>query len=380
MLDKNGFQRKTYDDLKEDIETKFKEKFGNNINTSSKSAFGMLIMIFAFFLSIVWEIAEKVYNSGFVSKAEGVQLDHLAANQTMSRDRESESEVELLFTGSPNTTIGEQTHFCTTNMQYFYLIEDVTLDATGKGTGQAVSVEKGLKSNVEANTIVLQAEPSEEIYTVTNPLSATGGRDVETDIELRNRIINSPAIAGNTTVNAMISSLNDTPGVRSSSVVSVNPAVHAYVLGGNREDVAATLFGSIAAGIDTIGNEEVTVLDISGNEHTVRFDYAAEVQIRMKINIQNNTSFPSDGVASIKQILIKNIGGKDSAGVDWTGLAMGDNVIYSHLFSYVYEIPGIDDVTIQIAKNNDSFTMGNLNLETYEIARTSVDLIEVSVS
>ncbi|MEB2275859.1 baseplate J/gp47 family protein [Bacillus sp. ILBB4] len=380
MLDKTGFKRKTYQDLKADLETKFKEKFGNDVNISAKSPFGILIMIFAFFLAPLWELAEMVYNSGYSSKAEGVQLDRLAANKTMSRDQESESHVELTFTGVPNTTIQEQTQFATDKFIYFYLIENVTLDETGKGSGEAVSVEKGIHTNVAAETITLQAEPTENIYTVTNLLAATGGRDVETDTELRDRLIKSPAIEGNTTVNSIIARLNDTAGVRSSSVLSVNPVVHAYVLGGNREDVAETLFNCVAAGIDTIGSEEVVVIDISGNEHIVRFDYAVEVQIKIKINVQSDTSFPSDGIATIKQTLIQHIGGRDAADTDWAGLALGEKIVYSQLFSFVYETPGIDDVTIQIAKNNEGYKMSNLTLQSYEIARTSGDLIEVSVS
>ncbi|MED3888135.1 baseplate J/gp47 family protein [Priestia aryabhattai] len=380
MLDKTGFKRKTYQDLKADLEAKFKEKFGNDINISAKSPFGILIMIFAFFLAPLWELAEMVYNSGYSSKAEGVQLDRLAANKTMSRDQESESHVELTFTGTPNTTIQEQTQFATDKLVYFYLIENVTLDETGKGSGEAVSLEKGIHTNVAAGTIKLQAEPTETVYTVTNLLAATGGRDVETDIELRDRLIKSPAIEGNTTINAIIARLNDTAGVRSSSVVSVNPVVHAYVLGGNREDVADTLFNCVAAGIDTVGSEEVTVLDISGTEHTVRFDYAKEVQIRIKIDVQSNTSFPSDGVSTIKQTLIQHIGGKDVLETDWTGLALGEKVVYSQLFNFVYDTPGIEDVTIQITKNNEVYQMSNLVLQSYEIARTSPELIEVNVS
>jgi len=379
MLDKNGFKRKTYQDLKEDLENKFKEKFGGNINISSKSAFGMLIAIFAWFLSLIWELAESVYNSAYSSKAEGVQLDRLATNRLMSRDLESESSVELVFTGMPSTLIEEQTQFATEKFIYFYLVEDVILDENGNGSGQAVSVEKGINTNVAANTITMQAQPNENVYTVNNPLSATGGRDAETDTELRERLINSPAIEGNTTLNSIISKLNDTSGVRSSTVLSLNPVVHAYVLGGNREDVANTLFNCVAAGIDTIGSEEVTVTDISGNNHIVRFDYAVEVDIKLRISIQANTSFPSDGIADIKQLLIQEIGGKDAVGVDWKGLAMGKPVIYSHLFSYVYETAGIDDVTIEVAKNEGAFTMGNLALESYEIARTNPNFIEVKL-
>lgn len=380
MLDKNGFKRKTYQDLKEELELKFQEKFGKDINTSSKSVFGMLIAIFAWFLSVLWEMAEKVYNSAYSSKAEGIQLDRLATNKGMSRDQASESYVDLAFTGAPNSTVAEQTRFATRKGQFFYLIEDVILDEVGRGTGQAVSSETGLGMNVVANTITIQAEPIETLYTVTNPLSATGGRDIETDTEFRDRLLNSPAISGNTTVNAMVARLNDTSGVRSSSVVSLSPVVHAYVLGGSREAVAESLFNCLAAGIDTVGNEAVQVTDISGNSHTVRFDYAAEVSVKIKLEVQTNTSFPITGVSDIKQVLIQNIGGTDESETDWIGLSMGEKIVYSQLFSFVYDVPGIEDVTIQIARSGGSFVMNNLPLQSYEIARTNPSLIEVVVT
>ena len=77
MLDGTGFKRKTYNDLQQEMDQRARELFGDDINTSERSPIGILIRLFAWFLGKSWELAEKVYNSGFVTKAEGVQLDNL---------------------------------------------------------------------------------------------------------------------------------------------------------------------------------------------------------------------------------------------------------------------------------------------------------------
>jgi len=72
LLNENGFQRKTYSDIVDEMEDKAKEQFGEDVNTSSRTPLGIIFRIIAWFLAGVWDIAERVYNSGFVSKSEGV--------------------------------------------------------------------------------------------------------------------------------------------------------------------------------------------------------------------------------------------------------------------------------------------------------------------
>lgn len=76
MLDEHGFKRKTYDELLTDMESKAKELFGEDINLSSHSALGVFLRIIAWFMALIHELAERVYNSGFISSADGVQHLH----------------------------------------------------------------------------------------------------------------------------------------------------------------------------------------------------------------------------------------------------------------------------------------------------------------
>ncbi|MFP7225681.1 baseplate J/gp47 family protein [Priestia filamentosa] len=388
MLDKNGFHRKTYQDLLEDMQNRARRLFGENINVSVRSPLGVIIMLFAWFLSLAWELAEKVYNSGFVSRSEGVQLDRLSTIQGLSREPAAESYVTLVFTGRAGFTIPEQTQFSTENDVYFYLIENVTLDSQGNGSGNAVSVEKGLYTNVGANTVTILAEPLEEIISVNNPEAATGGRSLETDAEFRARIISSAAGGGKATISAISSALTQTSGVRASNIVINNKmeadaegnppkSVHAYVLGGTEEAIATSLFNSVAAGIETVGQEVVMVEDLSGVSHGVRFDYAVEKQIQIQLTLQTDATFPVDGEVLIKDNLIQSIGGVDSSGTTWIGNKMGQDIIYSKLFSQIYKVTGIEDATLLIEVKGETLGTSNVTIGPQEVAQTDVASVEV---
>lgn len=390
MLNKNGFKRKTYADLIEDINEKAQELFGENINLSPRSPLGLILRLFAWFLSLTWEMVEKVFYSAYVTKSEGIQLDYLGANKGLLRESETESTVILKFKGTPGLTIPEFNQYSTQNEVYFYLTEDVILDSLGDGSGQAVSVEKGLQTIVGANSITIQSEPLEGVLSVTNPEPSAGGRNREEDIEYRSRLINSTSAGGKATTPSIISALSQTSGVRSYNVIINNKSepdmygnpgksIHAYVLGGEGQAVAETLFDSVAGGIETVGLESVMVEDISGILHEVRFDYAAEVNVQVTLSVKTTSAFPADGVNQLKNRLTEFIGGTDTQGTFWPGLSMGQDVVFSQLFSKIYGVPGIEDVSLTIGPEGGTLTAGNIVIDPQEFAQTRPDLIGVTI-
>ena len=388
MLDENGFSKKTYSDLLSEMEAKAKELFGEDVNTKAYTPLGIILRIFAWFLSIVWDNIERVYNSRFIKKAEGVQLDYHGGNRNLPREPATNSYTTLQFSGAPGYQIETGREFSTKSGIYFMLIEDVTLDSNGNGSGQAVSVETGSSNNVAANTITEQAEPVEEIYTVTNPIPATGGTDKETNDSYKKRLLQANEGGGKSTANAVISALLNVPGVQSATAVfnktmevdaDGNPpkSVHAYVLGGTKEDIAAALFDSVSGTSQTVGQEEVTVKDISGDDHVVRFDYAEEVPIYVRLTIKTNPKFETDGVTQLKDCIVGKIGGTDSKGVIQNGLGMGQTVVISQLYNAVYQVNGLDDVIIEIGTDSTNLGTSNITIAKRQVARASFDNIEV---
>jgi uncharacterized phage protein gp47/JayE len=390
MLDQNGFQKKSYADLVSDMQDKARELWGEDVNVSQKSFLGVLIILFAWFLSIAWEVAENVYNAGFVTKSEGVQLDRLSTLMGTSRIAAASSYVTLSITGQPNYVVEEGTVFQTDDGIQFETIAGLTLDASGAGTVDAVSTDIGVDTNVAAGFITVQANPDSNIMSVTNTASATGGRDQETDDEFRQRLVAGSSSTGNATFPSIVAKLLETSGVRSANVITNstmetdsagNPpkSVHAYVLGGTAVDVANTLLDSVAAGIETVGGQSVSVVDSSGTTHTIKFDFSTQVDIKLSISIKTNSEFETDGDSQIQTNLLNYIGGTDADGTFYAGLSMGEDVIYSRLFSCVYAVAGVDDVTIQVGRNTDE-TLGTANVAIgpNEAPQTSIAAIEVT--
>jgi len=386
-LDAKGFKKKNYSEIYEEMDIKARELFGDDINTSERSPLGILIRLFAWFHSKGWELAEKVYNSAFVGKAEGVQLDYLTPLYNTQRNPEQSSIVDLSFTGTPNFTILEGTQFTTDNDIYFVLTQDVLLNASGVGSGSAVALFPGAVGNVPANTITIQAEPSADVLTVTNPIGSSEGRDIETDAELVARLLDSTAGNGFGTTNSIRAAILEVPNVRAVSVIENNEntavggndpkSIHVYVLGGDAQSIAEAIYEKKAAGIKPMGTQVRTVYDASGNAQTVRFDYATQVNIYVEVDVTTNAGFPVDGITLVKDEIVQLIGGTASDGTIYVGSQMGEDVIVSQLTRAVFNITGVDDAKVRIGTSTGTLGTSNLVIADNQVAQTDTGKVTV---
>lgn len=390
-LNKNGFSRKTYSDLLDEMEEKFKEQFGENINLSSYTPLGIIMRVMAFFYAKLWDVVEAVYNSRFIKKADGISLDYHGGDKNIPRNPATNSYVPLHFTGSPGYIIQAEETYSTDGDIQFSLLDDVTLDESGNGTGQAISVDTGSFTKVSANTITNIVNPVEEIYSVTNPVTATGGSDMESLTSYRNRLLKANESNGKGTASAIELALRNVPGVRSANVIynksmevdsDGNPpkSVHPYVLGGTKESVAQALFDSISATTQTVGEQSVLITDNSLNTHDIRFDFASVVPVFAKLEVQTNAEFEADGIEQLKDALITVIGGIDSTEEEQQGLSMGSNVILARLYSAAYKVAGIEDITIQIGLSEETLNTENIIISQMQVAELSLDDIEVVIN
>jgi uncharacterized phage protein gp47/JayE len=379
MLDKNGFQRKTYDDLLTEVSDRFRQLFGDNINLTARGFFGILAMIFAWFLSIAWQLAEKVYDSAYPTRAEGVQLDRLTPFFNTSRQLERSAVHELAFTGTPNYTILADTAFETSSGVMFSLMDDVLLDGSGSGTGYAICTVTGTVGNVATGTITIQSEPSADILTVTNTLLEEAGQDYEEDTTLQNRLLNSGASNGSGTVNAILADVLALGGVRAATVTvnNTDAAVNGqpahsnqvFVFGGVGQEIANALMENFT-GIQLYGTSSFTVTDIAGNTHNVAYTPAATVDIFSTITITTDATFQADGSDQVKDAVSDVI----------NGLNMGDDVIISRILATVMNIQGVTDVSVTIGTVLETQGATNIAINTNEVAQTDTSKISVVVS
>ncbi len=121
-------------------------------------------------------------------------LDYHAKGRGITRKPANPASGELLITGVPGTTIPAGFRFAAPATAdspaiEYETTEKYTIGEDGTVRVQVTAVEPGIKGNVPANTVTLMMTPIKGITSITNEASITGGTEVESDDELRNRIM-----------------------------------------------------------------------------------------------------------------------------------------------------------------------------------------------
>ncbi|WP_203642992.1 baseplate J/gp47 family protein [Levilactobacillus andaensis] len=372
-----GWVELTFDDALENEQQMFKRWLGPDIDLSPEGFWGKLAIKEAHQDVTEDQKLEDVYDGGSDLQANGVNLDRKGSNLGLQRNMSQSAVAYLTVTGEPGYLIAADTGFLSDDGTEFASARDVQLDSDGNGTVEVHSDDQAAYVNVDANTITDQAEPVESIYTVTNPKPATGGADLETDYDFRHRIIpNESAQEGPTRDGLKVGMLN-VVGVTDAKVIENksdtadkygNPpqTVHIYVMGGLPQDVGQKILDIAGAGVTFVGKTVIEATDDSGNQQEVRFDQEELVDVKVSLSIQSSGAPDED---AIRQSVLDY----------FTNLTMGDSVILNQLYSYLYQINGVDYVESIIAGTGDTLAADNIAVNDYQLAHTTDDLIEVTV-
>lgn len=402
-----GFDRKELDDLRDDINALFIKRFGDGIDLDDSQTPGMLAGVLSETDDTLEKLAQGVYNSFFVLKSSGANLDDLAAELEVYRKPAVNAYVELQIDGyvdpdSP-TIIPEETQFSTPDGQVFSTMADTTItqqatyvdsggntqpledddgNALGRQLVQAVAIETGTASNVMPNTIINPEDSIDGFYAVTNPSAATGGGDPETDDELRQRVLANRLNTPNSTPDGIQTAIKNLSGVTDVRLINNNtmsadsygnPAksVHLYVIGGADADIVQTYFDYLPPQSNTVGSVMGTATDIGGRQYIVAFDRAETVPVFIKVDIHiDDTKFDTDnGPANIKTNIINY----------FDTLGMGDKVLYSKLFAPAYSPIGVTDVALTLGTSLDKLTEADVSVSDFQLAVTSSANITVNI-
>lgn len=381
-LDKTGLKILNFQQLLNQLTAKTQELFGDDVNTDQNSALGMYIRVISWLQNIVNQDLEAVYYSSFVGQAEGVSLDRLGSNYSVTRNPAQAATVMLDFTGTTGTVIPEETVYTTESGVEFEMVDTVTLDDSGKGSGEAVCTALDETGNIAPNTISVQGENIAGVESVTNPTQASGGAEIETDDAYRQRIHLSMESQPGPTYYGLYTGLYALPGVEQVQIVPNltmetdsygNPpkSLHFYVRGGREDDVAQAILDNIAAGIQTVGKIKKAVKDIGGHTHDVFFDTATVVPIYVNMSLKTSDDFnsetsPVEIVQAIKDYL--------------SGLIMGDKVVFTKLYQAIYNISGVEYAQVTLGRNKSAMGMADIQLDQFETAVVANDSdVEVTV-
>ena len=244
----------------------------------------------------------------------------------------------------------------------------------------AVSVESVPVEQL-ANTITTINTPVLGWDSVTNPFDATVGRLRETDEELRLRFRKSKFERATNTIESLYSALFAVSGVteviiyeNDTDVTDVNGVPgHSFlpiVVGGVSTDIGDAIWQNKPLGILSYGNTTIPVTDSQGFLHDVSFERPNPVVIHIEVTLTTDANFPADGEARIK-----------SAIVDYfqNNYGIGDDVIYSRLFTPINSVPGHQVDSLFIGLTASPVGTSNISVAFNAIANINDTNIVVNV-
>jgi uncharacterized phage protein gp47/JayE len=106
-FDGNGLVIDRLADIKTEIQNALKSVYGDGVDLSEQSPFGVLIGIMSERYALLYELLEAVYDASFVNSSFGIYLDELVALNGITRLPATTSEVALTFTRSNGINDGD---------------------------------------------------------------------------------------------------------------------------------------------------------------------------------------------------------------------------------------------------------------------------------
>ena len=150
-------------------------------------------------------------------------------------------------------------------------------------------------------------------------------------------------------------------------------SIEAVVVGGNPQDIGATIWPTHAGGSTTYGTQAVTVNDSQGIPHIMRFNRPTEVPIHLQIKV---TAYPEKELSAAAITLIQQ-----AIVTQGSGLTVGQDVILQSFYGTVYQATSgavgymeIKGSTDGKTWSTDNIVMDARHLATFDAANITVTI------
>jgi len=140
----SGFVRKRYDTIFLEMQSRLSDNetgFGFDVSQNPQSLLNVFLASFAGKVSELWQLAEQVYYSQYISTAEGVNLDNAAAYGGVKRELAARSRFSIACTGVDGTRLSAGQRLATRTDPKIYVenLEDYFI-TRGNCTSITISV------------------------------------------------------------------------------------------------------------------------------------------------------------------------------------------------------------------------------------------------
>ena len=306
----------------------FVTAFGLNVNLVPSSMNGVFIQELTNFgiqnENTVTLITSQIYNPNYSS---GEFLDSLCSWNSIKRQSATQSIVTCQLTGQAGTIIPANTQVISIYNDVFYAQSAITLDGSGNGTGNFLSIDFG-SINCNAGAINRILQPISGWDTVNNSVFGTPGELTQTDTSLRFKRRYNLGVNSTGSIIAMNSNLGNTQNILDFIVINNGTSVP-LVSRGVTVPVGGIYISVYAPNIDnisTIGNIIANTNSSGTQIHTTgtntqtytytdsqyfftiptTWDEPNPCPIQVDISYVNNPLLPSNIIQQIKDLIINN--------------------------------------------------------------------------
>jgi uncharacterized phage protein gp47/JayE len=140
------------------------------------------------------------------------------------------------------------------------------------------------------------------------------------------------------------------------------------VLGGSTIDIAQAIWDNKPAGILSYGTVTESVVDSQGVSHDVSFDRPTDLPIYIEVDVTTDADYPVNGDDQIKQAIKDYI----------DGLRIGDDVIYSRLYTPINTVAGHYVTSLKVDDVNPPVATTNVTVDYYK--RATITLADIVVN
>lgn len=370
-----GFIAKRLADIKAEIEAAFRSAFGVGINLDDLSPLGQMVGIVSERESLIWELAEDVYNSQYPDTASGASLDNVSSISNVTRLAATYSTVEGRVSGTNGTLVpigfiasvdGDPTARFVTIESGLIAGGFVDLDFQAESTGPV---------QAPANALTVIETPQTGVDSVTNALDADLGRDTETDAELKQRRAELLQRSGTATIEGIRRHVLDVLDVLQCTVIENATGIidvdgrppkcfETIVSGGDNVKVATAILEAKAAGIETHGDLTEVILDSQGTAHDVKFSRPVDKEIWLIVNITPNLNpnegdlYPTSGDQDVEDAVL----------IYGAAFGMGQDVVNNQMFTPINTVPGVIGIEVLAGFVNPPVASANLSIAADELA------------
>jgi len=358
----------------------------------------------------------ELYDTAYITDATGEELTKKANEIGVRRQDAVRSTGVVKFfrntTASQDRTIPSGTVVGTGGSEgvSFETTETAVLPSGATSVKANVQAsEPGPQGNVGVGTIdtliesppgidgVTNEQPTgDQQYTLTDDQTKQQiGQNEEDDQSLRERALDSVAIGGAGTAEALQLALTNIEDVISANVITnrsetvqngLDPwHTEVRVYAGDIDDIAARLYEvlpintlkSLQGGVN--GTLESTTID--GGELygqlTIPITRPTEVSLDITIDLVHNDLYA--GTTDVKNEIVEYIGGTTTDASTRPGLGQGDNVIVNEVENVAEDVTGVEAVTNTIIDDNDDgsddTTTDSDGVNVYSVDATTVAVV-----